>query len=1004
MKFPKHYDHSIEPSIYDFWYKNNFFSPDNVNKDSKEKFCISMPPPNVTGVLHLWHAQTIAIEDTMVRFARMKWKKTLYIPWTDHAWIATQVVVEKKLAQEENKTRHNLGRVKFLEKVWEWVKYSRSTILSQIKTMWASCDWSREQFTLSERLSRAVRKSFKNLYEHKKIYKDQYIINWCPRCQTVLSDIEVNYEEEEWKLVYIKYFIVWKEDALTVATTRPETMFADVAIAVNPQDNRYKKFIWKNVYIPIVNREIPVIWDYDVDRTFGTWVLKITPTHDPADFEIAQRHGLPMDIFAIDKDWKLTEYAGKFKGLDANKTVESILKHLDDIGNLEKIEPYTHKVPKCSRCDTVIQPMVSNQWFVDIAESAKSAIKAVKQEEIKIVPNRFEKTFYSWLEEIRPWCISRQLRWGHRIPVWYCEKGHINVLGEEDIYNEYLQKSDKWNVFLDMIIFNLIADSRLANPFNIEQLVDILYEDSLVANEWKVWQSYIKAYKQRKIDQKFKKQLEEIEYLLNTVLEWDIDKIISAGERIAELLEESIFVEPDDDTYNFVLKCNQCWSDKLEQDPDMLDTWFSSALWPFTILWWPENTKDLQQFYPTTVLETGYDILFFWVARMIMMWYYNMKKDKSFSWKPFSYVYLHWLVRDEKWEKMSKSKWNVVDPLEIVKSYGADALRLTLIVWNTPWNDLKFSNKKVEYNKRFIDKLWNATRYIYNKLELDNIDNIDYDSLTQTLIDNQDKLNDFDLWIINQLNKLIKMLEDWMDKFYFGESIQSIQKFVWNKFCDWYLEISKHQTSQFTDTVLLYSIWTILKLLHPVIPFVTEKLWWMIWFEGALIVSAFPKPINIKTEKKNIELFVNIVTAIRSLKQESNIKPHQKVEVYIEQTKETDKLISSYWELIKKLTNWEKIIDKPTENLNFAMVDDIKVWVVLIDTNINYRQKLLELEKQLEEEEQFLQWIRKLLSSPWFMQNAKSEVIKQKQQKKEEVENKILKIKEEIAKIKLKLK
>jgi len=1002
--FEKNYDFSQDDKIYVDWEVNGYFKP---NPNAKNwKFFIPLPPPNVTGVLHIWHAQMLTIEDIMVRYNRMIWKKTLWIPGTDHAGIATQVVVEKKLKKEKGVSRHDLWRVKFLQEVWKFVKQSRSTIISQAKKMWASLDWSREQFTLSERNFRAVRKVFKELYERGKIYKDSYMTNWCPSCQTVLSDLEVNMKEEKWKLVYIKYFIKGKGDSITVATTRPETMFADVAIAVNPNDKRYKKYIWKSVLIPIVNREIPVIWDHDVDMEFWTWALKITPTHDKADFEIAKRHNLPIQYYAIDKDGKLTDLCGPFAGMDVDKAIDVIIEHLDNIWNLEKVEDYTHNVPRCDRCNTLVQPMVSEQWFVDVKEAADEGIKAISEKAINVVPERFNKTFYQWLGDIQPWCISRQLRWWHRIPVWTCENWHTNVFDEDVVLEHYKENNGKWNVWLDMIIFNLIADSKLENPFNIEQLIELLYQDAFVKVEWKVYESYLKSYKLKSQEVGFEKELEELEEALKAVKSADVEKILAAGEKIATWLENSSFLEPNDDTFIFKLKCTHCDSTNLKQDSDTLDTWFSSGLRPFSVLGWPETTEDLKEFYPNTVLETGYDIIFFWVARMMFMSYYMMKDNPvtqwkwEFNWKPFENVYLHWLVRDEKWQKMSKSKWNVVDPLDKIKTHWADALRLTLVLGTTPGNDLNFSEDKLDYNKRFINKLWNASRFVYNKAEIEDAQEIDYNELYNLLKDNVNELTSFDKWILAGLDKLIQQVSDSMDKFYFGEAFLNVQKFVWNKFCDWYIEISKYDDGPFTPTVLLYALGTIYKLLHPVIPFVTERLWRKMKFSGALMISEYPKQLGIE-EDETINLLVDTIVGLRTLRATNNIKPHLEVKAYIENFKEK---LWKYEDLIKRIVNLSEISEEFEQDVVTDVVGNTKIWIQLPEAEVDYHQKLHELEKKLKEEEQFLQWIRKLLASEWFRQKASPEIVQAKEKKKQEVEEKILKIKEEIASIKLKMK
>ena len=1001
--FEKNYKFEENDKIYVNWETNWFFKPDE--KAINWNFFMPLPPPNVTWVLHIWHAQMLTIEDIMVRYNRMIWKKTLWIPWTDHAWIATQVVVERKLKKEKNLTRQQLWRVKFLEEVWKFVKESRSTIIKQSKKMWASLDWSKEQFTLSERNFRAVRKVFKSLYKKWKIYKWSYMTNWCHRCQTVLSDLEVNMKEWEWKLVYIKYFIAWKWDSITVATTRPETMFADVAIAVNPNDKRYKKYIWKKVQIPIVNREIPVIWDHDVDISFWTWALKITPTHDKADFEIAKRHNLPIELYAIDKDWKLTDICWVFAWTFAEKAVDDIIEHLDSIWNLEKVEAYTHNIPRCDRCDTLVQPLVSEQWFMDVEKAWEKSMEAIEKWEINVVPSRFNKTFYQWLTNLQPWCISRQLWWGHRIPVWTCENWHTNVFDEDYVLDKYKNiKETNWNVWLDMIIFNLIADSKLENPFNIERLIEVLYKDSFVKSQWKVYETYLSSYKLKSEELwMYKEELDNLENILNSVKSEDIDVIMEAGNNLASYLMDSLFLKPNDDTYIFEFKCYECESANLKQEDDTLDTWFSSGLWPFTVLWWPEKTKELEEYYPNTVLETWYDIIFFWIARMMIMWYEVMwwEKKEDFSWKPFENVYLHWLVRDEKWKKMSKSKWNVVDPLDKIQEYWADPLRLSLVLWTTPWNDLNFSDEKLDYNRRFINKLWNASRFVYNKSELDDTDSIDYNDLYDLLLSNKKQLTSFDSWILSWLDELINQVKDSMDKFYFWEAFVNVQKFVWNKFCDWYIEISKYDDGPFTPTVLLYAVWTILKLLHPVIPFVTETLWKKMKFDWELIISKYPDSLWIDKDE-TVDLLVDVIIWFRNLRNKNNIKPHEKLEIFINDFNNSKLL--KYEDIIKRIVWWSVIFDDIEKVCVVDVVQNIKIWINLPEQEIDYSFKIQEIEKQIKKEEQFLQWIRKLLSSDWFKNSANPKVIEMKQKKKEEVENKILSLKEELARVKINMK
>lgn len=1007
-KFPKKYDLNIEEEINKVWLDKELFKPETVeklkNKKNTEKFVISLPPPNVTWVLHLGHACMLAIEDAMARYARMKWKTTLWVPWTDHAWIATQVVVEKKIAKEDKLDRHTLWRERFLDKVWEWVRFSRSTIVSQVKRMWASCDWSREQFTMSEKLSRAVRKSFSNLYSKGKIYQSTYIINWCCRCQTVLSDLESIYKEQKSKLYYIRYFIEGKWDYITVATVRPETIFADVAIAVNPKDKRFKKFVWKNVLIPIINKSIPVIGDDSIDITFWTWALKVTPAHDEVDFKLWQKHNLPLDQFAIDKNWNLTQLAWEFAKRNVDDVFDNIIQYLKDIWNLEKIEDYINNVPHCERCWTRIQPQVSKQWFVDVKDAAEKSVSSVKSGETKIYPERFNKIFFNWLDDIRPWCISRQLWWGHRIPVWHCAKWHINVFDEDLVLaKNWKSKSESSkNTILSLIIFNLIADSRLENPFNIEQLISILISPSLTPQEWNIYEVYLNTYKLKFAnDSKLLEEISELEKVLNSMKE-NSNTIIKIWGQIIDILENCENISNKWDLYKFDFVCQECWDNHMHQDEDVLDTWFSSALWPFSILGWPEQTPDFQNFYPNTVLETWYDILFFWVARMMFMWFENLWKS------PFEHIYLHGIVRDENGEKMSKSKGNVIDPLEIIEKYWADALRLSLVVWSTPGNDIKFSTTKVDYNWRFLNKLWNASRFIYMKvLDWQEIQ-LDYELLKKDISENLSKLNDFDKWILHKINDLVVDSQKSMDKFMIWEFAQNIIKTTWHEFCDWYIEISKLEKSVYTDKVLLYSIWTLLKLLHPYVPFITEKLWKSLNFDGYLVVSDYPELLSMEWKDSKLMLFIDLIGEFRNLRQNSWLKPHEKCEVYIQSNNRFLDFAKWYETLLKTLVNthWVSYVNDDKEfwsDFVSSVIIDVKIWIRWEKT-INWEDKIKQLQNQLESEKQFLQNIRNLLASPWFMDKAPENVVEEKTKKMEEVKLKILKIETEINKIKMERK
>ncbi len=1000
-RFSKKYSpKEIEEKIYSYWEKNDFFSPEKIKEikwEQEEKFSITMPPPNVTWVLHLWHAQTLTVEDIMVRYNRMKWKSTVWIPWTDHAWIATQVIVENQLKKDWI-SRDEIWREKFLEKVWEWVKYSRSTILSQVKTIWASCDWSREEFTLSEHFSRAVRKAFVELYEKEKIYKSSYIVNRCSNDRTVISDIEVEYKEKEWKLYYINYFVEWKWYYIPVATVRPETIFGDVAVAVNPYDKRYKKYIGKNVLIPIINKPIPIIADEWVDISFGTWVLKITPTHDSHDFEIWKKHWLPLDHYAIASNWKLTELAWEFAGHKVEDVFENIIQYLDEIGNLEKVEKYTNNQPFCERCGSVIQPMVSEQWFMDVSSAAESCVDYVKNKEIDIYPERFNKTFFNWLENITPWCISRQLRWWHRIPVRYCPNSHTNVFTEDDVF----EKESEYEVkIISMIIFNLIVDSRLENPFNIEGLINLLFSDSLTPQKWKVFNVYLQIYKNKyKENKDILKALENLEKLFFSLKEKSISDLIEGGSSLIDFLEQSNQIKSKWDFYEFEFECKVCGEKKIKQETDVLDTWFSSWLWPFGVLWWPENTQDFEDYFPNTVLETWWDILFFWVARMMILSNENLQQ------KPFSNIYLHWLINDRYGKKMSKSKWNTVNPLDAIEKYWTDALRLAVTVGSTPWTNINFSEEKLEYSYRFINKLWNAIRFIYVKvLEEKNDVSIDVNAIYEDINNNLDKLNDFDKRIINQINHILKESDKLFEKFMIWDIAHNLIQVVWHDFCDWYIEISKLEKSEYTDKVLLYSVSVLLKLLHPYIPFVTEKLWYLLWFEGALILADYPEVLNIWKNNSKLNLLMDVISEYRNLRHQSDLKPHEKVKLFLQWNNSFLDFVKSYDSLVKNLLNADEIeyLNESEEvdwEYNVSVVADINVWLK-VKRQIDWTEKMKQLEKELSEEKQFLQNLRNMLATPWFLDNAPQKVVDDKQEKMENVKERITKLEYEINKLKM---
>ncbi len=759
-EMPKAYEPGrVERKWYQFWLEKGYFTPEI---DPKTKpFVIIMPPPNVTGELHVGHALTATLEDIMTRWHRMKGEPTLWLPGVDHAGIATQVVVERHLA-EEGLDRYQIGREEFLERAWQWAKQCHQTIVQQHQRLGISCDWSRERFTLDEGPSRAVRTAFVRLYEKGLIYRGERIINRCPRCATALSDLEVEHKDITGHLYYINYPLAENsKEFITVATTRPETILGDTAVAVNPGDKRFKALLGKKVILPAVNREIPVIADEAVDPEFGTGAVKITPAHDPVDFEVAQRQGLPL-INILNPDATMNENAGPYVGLDRFACREAILSDLEKDGLLVKVEPYGHAVGHCVRCRTVVEPIASQQWFIKTQPLAQPAIEAVKDGRINIIPQRFTKVYLNWMENIRDWCISRQLWWGHRIPVWYC--------------------------------------------------------------------------------------------------------------RDCEELTVSLETPPS---------CRHCGSTSIEQDPDVLDTWFSSGLWTHSTLGWPDDTEELRYFYPTTVMETGYDILFFWVARMIMM---GLEDTGNI---PFSTVYLHGLIRDERGEKMSKIRGNVLNPLDALEEYGTDALRFALSTGTSPGNDIKITSSKLEASRNFANKLWNAARFVVRSLE---------SSVTELKIQ-QNLLPIEDRWILSRLSRTVSSVTSLMEDFQFGEAQRQIHDFLWGEFCDWYIEIAKIRLlsggSPSPVPVLVHVLEASLRLLHPYMPFVTEELWQHLkkrlssdWQSiESVMVAPYPKAREADIDSES-ELAMNsvieIIRSIRNTRLEFKIESSKRIPVHID--------------------------------------------------------------------------------------------------------------------------
>ncbi len=760
----------IEDRIYNNWMEKKYFHAE-VDR-TKTPFTIVIPPPNITGQLHMGHALDETMQDILIRYKRMQGYNALWQPGTDHASIATEVRIIKKL-KEEGIDKADLGREGFLKRAWEWKEEYGGTIVNQLKKLGSSCDWDRERFTMDEGCNKAVTEVFCKMYKKGWIYKGSRIINWCPVCNTSISDAEVEYEEQAGHFWHIKYPFIEDDGSISTtkfiefATTRPETMLGDTAVAVNPNDDRYKDLIGKKLMIPFVDREIPLIADEYVDMEFGTGVVKITPAHDPNDFEVGKRHGLP-EINIMNDDATINANGGKFAGMDRYEARKAIVKELEEMGLLVSIEDHTHNVGTHDRCGTTIEPMVKQQWFVKMDELIKPAVKAVKEGEIKLIPPRMDKLYFNWTDNIRDWCISRQLWWGHRIPAYYCDK---------------------------------------------------------------------------------------------------------CGEVIVDKAAPAV--------------CPKCGGTHFTQDPDTLDTWFSSALWPFSTLGWPEKTEELDYFYPTDVLVTGYDIIFFWVIRMVFSGYEQMGE------RPFKAVLFHGLVRDELGRKMSKSLGNGIDPLEIIDKYGADALRLTLITGNAPGNDMRFVNARVENSRNFANKVWNASRFI-----MMNMEKVSAGDLKLSFEDVKDKLEPADKWIIDTFNNLVKEVTDNMDAYELGIAVQKVYDFIWDQFCDWYIEMVKPRLYA-TDSSDSHigALWTLknvligaLKLLHPYMPFVTEEIFMNLQDEEeSIMISAWPvydEKYSFASDAKAIETIKEAVKGIRGVRTQMNVAPSRKASVYVVSDKE----------------------------------------------------------------------------------------------------------------------
>ena len=883
----KYSPQEFEKGIYDFWMDKKYFH--GTVGLSKPPFSIVIPPPNITGFLHMGHALNNTLQDAMVRYKRMKGYNCTWIPGTDHAGIATQNVVERELAKQ-GLSRHGLGREKFIATVWDWKEKYGSRIISQLKILGCSCDWDRERFTFDDRYVKAVNKEFVTLYNDGLIYRGNYIVNWCPRCQTAVSDIEVEHQDKHGHMWDLKYPLIDEKtglpsetDFIVVSTTRPETMLGDTAVAVNPLDKRYRKLAGKLVFLPIAERKIPVVEDDYVDMKFGTGAVKVTPSHDPNDFEIGRRHNLAQ-INIMNNDATLNENAGRFAGLDRFEAREKILIELKGKGYLLGRKDHVSSAGFCSRCLTIIEPRVSMQWFVSMKKLATGAIEAVKTGKIKFIPKKWEKLYFNWMENIKDWCISRQLWWGHRIPVWYCKDCNELIVSEEA-----------------------------------------------------------------------------------------------------------------------PLKCPKCDSSNLIQDSDVLDTWFSSDIWPFASLGWPEDTAELHYFFPTSLLITAHDIIFFWVARMIMISLYFMKSV------PFKEVFINPLVNDSKGRKMSKSKGNVVDPVELIDKYGCDVLRFTLASLTTPGRNLVLGEEKIEGSRNFANKIWNASKFVISSLSglEDEIKNIKLGDL---------KLSIWDKWILEKLNTTIKGFEKYIEKFNFAFAARLAYNFFWSEFCDWYIETSKTriygQNTQDKKTaafILHYVLENYLRLLHPIMPFITEAVWQSLPHEGESIMTAdFPRPQKkylSKKESNEVELLFEIISEIRKIRSEHKVNPASKIKIYLNAKTEN----SAQKELLKENEDYIKLLCKSDEiNYIFPSAADsciktaVKDFEIYIDIakSINIELEIKRIEEEIKKTSLELDKSSVKISNPQFISKAPKEIIEKEKGKVAKYSSASMALEKELAAVK----
>lgn len=868
--------HAVEDKWYRIWEKRGYFCADPFSE--LPSYTIVIPPPNVTGVLHIGHALNQTLQDIIIRHKRMSGFNTLWLPGMDHAGIATQNVVEKQL-RARGQNREELGREQFVERVWKWKEASGGVILKQLRRLGSSVDWSRERFTMDEGLSHAVREVFVSLYKEGLIYQGDYMVNWCPQCMTALSDLEVEHEELSGRLYYIRYPVKGSDEYLVIATTRPETMLGDTAVAVHPDDRRLASLIGRSIVLPLINREIPVIADSYVDPEFGAGALKITPAHDPNDFDIGIRHNLE-NINVMDTSGCMNNNAGPYEGLDRFQCREKIINDLQEKDLIEKIDDYTHSVGHCYRCKTIIEPRVSRQWFVKTAPLAKPAIEAVRQGRVKFFPKSWENTYFNWMDNVKDWCISRQIWWGHQIPAWYCQDCH------------------EINVF-------------------------------------------------------------------------------STAPEV----------------------CAKCGSSDLKQETDVLDTWFSSALWPFSTLGWPDKTKEMSTFYPTTTLVTGFDILFFWVARMIMM---AMKFTGDV---PFKNVYIHALVRDSHGQKMSKSKGNVIDPISLMDKHGTDSLRFTFAAMASPGRDIKLGDERIAGYRNFMNKIWNSARFI-----MMNIDRCGIESLAYEDLNSADGLPLHDRWMLSKLQKHIEDTNRHLDAFRFDESANGMYHFLWHEFCDWYIELGKPFLTSENDAksikALMYTFETLLRLLHPVIPFITEEIWQKIPHSGeSICIAPYPQSNKLLSDEEaesEMELLIDVISAVRTCKAEMDIPAGKRLNVIIKASSNTCRILDKGRGYIINMARMNALEIDPEpvvpEFCATSVVRDVAIFIPLKGL-IDIDEEKSKIKKDIKKLDVELKKVTNKLMNEDFLKKAPREVVQKESDKEQEFLAKITKLTENLSRL-----